>query len=266
MTRHRFAATVAAGIAFLGLLPHSATFAAGLFSDLADGEVSASVAAGGIVDGGGSVGSTGPAVIRSGGPNGDGNAGGNTYNNVVLPFQLPSLGAVAAPFTGATFTAFSAGGDNIFGSANMDLYGLGVRTSPTILGSDFYLGGAPDTTDAILIQDNYRGTVGGSSPADGTAFSTNATGDAALLAYLNVQYASGANAGNYVFLRVSPDNTDIFFKYQSFHAADDANAAVRPVITYTAAVVVPETGALPLLLMGLGSLPLGIALRRRLAH
>ncbi len=265
MIRHRFAAVVAAGIGLFSLSCGSATYAADLFSDLADSEVFTSVAAGGIVDGGGSVGGTGSAVIASGGPNGDGNPGGNTYNSVVFPFQLPSLGAVAAPFTAATFTAFSAGGDNIFSSANMDLYGLGVRTAPTVLGGDFYLGATPDTTDAFLIQDNYRTNTGGSSPADGTPFNTTTTGNANLLTYLNVQYASGANAGRYVFLRVSPDNTDIFFKYQSFRSADNGNAAVRPRINYTAAVV-PEAGALPLLLAGLGALPLGIMLCRRVAH
>jgi hypothetical protein len=119
----------------------------------------------------------------------------------VFVFQLPDFGNEPEPFSNATFQF------NIEGQTNtppdIDLYGLGRRASPDVLGSDYYGGTtAPDPTDAMLLEDNIL--------FNGKAFGLTQTshqGSEALKDYLNTQYASGAGAGEYVFLRLSSNST-----------------------------------------------------------
>lgn len=119
--------------------------------------------------------------------------------SAVLVFQLPNLGAVPSPFTSSLlrFHLSSKTGT----PPNADLYGLGRRASATVLASDYYGQTATaDPADATLIQKNILT----SSTANGIV-STGST-SAALKNYLNAQYAGGAGAGEYVFLRLSSDS------------------------------------------------------------
>lgn len=115
----------------------------------------------------------------------------------VYVFQLPDMGAVANPFKTSTFTFHVSGKDNVLG--NNDLYGLGRRNSPTVLGSDYY--GQSTTADssdatrlqtAVLTDEIPLGLV-----------TTSGAGSTALLNYLNARYESGAGIGKYVFLRLN---------------------------------------------------------------
>ena len=115
----------------------------------------------------------------------------------VYVFQLPDLGAVADPFTNAFFSFnFSASEGTL---KDNDLYGLGRRGSAAVLGSDYYGQTATsDPSDATFLQANIltNGTPLGT-------LETSSDGSAALLAYLNTQYDSGAGIGEYVFLRLN---------------------------------------------------------------
>ena len=198
------------------------------------------------------------AVMRVGATNSV-NPGGA---NVLLVFQLPDFGAVANPFVTADFglNLFSVNGPPSF---NVDLYGLGIQSSATlilgngVLATDrFYESNTVDA-NATLIQLDFTIPGAGASPG---FKNTNATGDANLLTYLNTLYGSGTGAGQYVVLRANPDvdagNAIVGYNYSAADAGATANAtgpgtAFDPVITYAA---VPEPSSAVLLLGALGML------------
>jgi autotransporter-associated beta strand protein len=144
----------------------------------------------------------------------------------VFVVQLPNLGAVANPFTSAAFRFHLA---SVTGTPpSVDLYGLGRRASTTVLAGDYYGQTATvDTSDATLIQNNLLVST---TP---TGFvSTSAT---ALKNYLNAQYASGAGAGLYVFLRLSTDSVPtgaVRYAVTSAEGAVSGAPDTRPQIIY----------------------------------
>lgn len=180
---------------------------------------------------------------------------------VVQRFVLPTLGA-GEFFTSATFTVpvgvFFNGGSN---GNDVDLFGLPATTATTPLASFA-------TDPATLIQDTFIDdtVVVTTDPRTLYFVDTDTTGDSALLAYLNTQYAGGANAGLSIYLRFSPDpGTGGFDGYDiynttgtpeggNFTAAQTGDA----LITYT---VVPEPSVALTLASGLGLL--GLVRRRR---
>ena len=128
-----------------------------------------------------------------------GSGGSSPYVDscVVYVFQLPALGVIANPFTETSLTFNYAGKDGTL--KRCDLYGLGRRASSTVVASDYYGSNtALDTTDATRLQ---TGIVTDTLPFG--LISTSVSGSTALLNYLNAQYASGAGAGQYVFLRLN---------------------------------------------------------------
>ncbi len=115
----------------------------------------------------------------------------------VYVFQLPSAGAVNNPFITADFSFNYVSKSTAL--KNNDLYGLGRRAAATVLGSDYYGRTAvDDLTDATVIQ---AGILVDATPEG--IITTSATGGTSLRNYLNAQYAGGAGAGQYVFLRVN---------------------------------------------------------------
>lgn len=115
----------------------------------------------------------------------------------VYVFRLPELGAVSNPFISADFTFNYVGKSGTL--KNNDLYGIGRRSTPTVLGSDYYGRTATlDPTDATRIQTSV---LTDSTPLGPVTTSTAAS--TSLRNYLNAQYAGGAGAGEYVFLRIN---------------------------------------------------------------
>lgn len=147
----------------------------------------------------------------------------------VYVFQLPDLGAVAAPFVTADFRFNFASLEGT--PPNVDLYGLGRRNSPAVLAQDYYGGTTTvDTSDATFLQHNIL-----TSGAATGLISTNTSGGTALASYLNSQYAGGAGVGESVFLRLSTDTPPGGVKRYTLTAADSGSSGApdtRPQIIY----------------------------------
>ena len=114
----------------------------------------------------------------------------------VYVFRLPDLGPRSSPFTSASFTFECVAKQG--GLHDNDLYGLGRRSEPEVLPGDYY--GRTGTVDpaASLLQ---AGILTDDSPIG--MINTSPAGNNALRDYLNTQYASGAGAGEFVFLRLN---------------------------------------------------------------
>lgn len=171
-----------------------------------------------------------------------GSAGGITGRDrcAVFPFQLPNLGPVENPFTTAAFTVNYEGKEND-PLGNISVYGIGSRPSNTILGTDYWAATPSlDPTDATLLQS----TLIPSGSSEFGLKTTDENGSANLLAYLNAQYAGGAGAGRYVFLRLAADTTQAGgtsrYRITSANGALAAsNNALWPRLTYSAIAQTP---------------------------
>ncbi|MCX6858001.1 MAG: hypothetical protein NTV80_24200, partial [Verrucomicrobia bacterium] len=144
----------------------------------------------------------------------------------VFVLQLPNLGAVANPFTSAAFRFHL---ESVTGTPpSVDLYGLGRRANAAVLAGDYYGQTATvDTSDATLILNNLLLST--------TPTGFVSTSAAALKNYLNAQYASGAGAGQYVFLRLSTDAVPSGIVRYSVTSAEGAVSGApdtRPQIIY----------------------------------
>lgn len=185
---------------------------------------------------------------------------------IIFPFQLPTLapGEVFATAKlsltlmekGNVRIAGSPGSGGVAPSYGIDLYGLGSsRSNAEVLVGDFYQGATPQV-GATMLQ---------------SAFITNATplglvefSGSALVDYLNAQYDNGANAGQWIFLRLNPNvgtgiANDQRYRFSMADYSNPPNAwtAVIPQIEYTA---IPEQSAFALLAI---SLAVVLTFRRR---
>jgi hypothetical protein len=165
----------------------------------------------------------------------------------IYPFQLPSLGAVTNPFTSASLSVVVGSiSSNLPAGTVIDLDGLPSRATPTALGADY---SATPSTAGNAIQagsDAFLPTT----VSTGTK-TTSSSGSANLLGYLNEHYASGAGAGQYVFLRVEPSSVSNGAAGYNIDA-NESGPSFAPTITYTA---LPEPATLGLLsLCGAGLL------------
>jgi hypothetical protein len=119
---------------------------------------------------------------------------------------------------------------------------LGYRSSSTVLVGDFFVGAyGTDGTDATAIQADFGiSWAPGESTSAAGVYSTNATGDTALVTYLNAQYTAGAQAGDYVFLRFNPDTVQSTNNYWTIASGD---SATPPVLTITTGGGTPSNAA-----------------------
>ena len=174
----------------------------------------------------------------------------------VIPFALPTR-APGFKVSAATFSILE-GLSPVTVTTATDLYGLGFRTSATVVTSDFYMGTAADVkdaTDATLIKAAFS-TAGGYYAASAVLSDASAS----LVSYLNAQYDAGAVAGNFVFLRVNPQVFTTANRLALSCSESTLNSgANRPTLDITFASV-PEPTSLALL--GLSAVAL---LRRRRA-
>jgi hypothetical protein len=187
--------------------------------------------------------------------------GGFDYSDVYV-FQLPTL-AAGQQIASADFTFYDAASGSIY---NTDLYGLGFRTSPTVLATDWYSG--PNDTHNTRLE---SGIISPSFTFSGL-LTTSSTADVALVTYLNSQYSAGAVGGDFVFLRLSSnvsggtnlyvnsvDNADLAYTLNNAYPGTlsywQGLYSPRMDVTFTAASSpTPEPGTVAEALIGLGLL------------
>ena len=175
----------------------------------------------------------------------------------VYAFQLPSLGNLNNPFASATLglTFYAKDGTPTF---NVDLYGLGLSASPTVLAGDYYSGSGDTTPGVTRLEAGILTPTTSMTSADSpnNVFSTD------LSAYLNTAYDGGANAGDYVILRFSATqsgiNTDVNYHIES--NPGNGTPGDLPQISYSLTSV-PEPSAIAM--CGLASLATVMMIRRR---
>jgi hypothetical protein len=184
------------------------------------------------------------------GPDGPGAYG---LTAIVLPFQLPDLGAVVDPFTSASLGVNLNPNTGDANSTPIDLYGLQrISSSPAVLPGDWYRGASPDPT-ATLIQASFLTPASPQSWGAPNNF-TDPAGDAGLLSFMNAAYAGGVGANQFIFLRLNY-SSDTFATGQDNYNINVAESdpgggnpnAEDPVINYTA---IPEPATAVLLLVG----------------
>jgi autotransporter-associated beta strand protein len=173
---------------------------------------------------------------------------GSGLTTAVIPFKLPNFGAVANPFSSASFgvNLYQKGGATV---TDLDLYGVRVSTSSLIATTDWYNGAAPDP-NATLIQASFltpASTTTSVGPLSGPNNLTDAAGSAALLAYLNSAYNGGAGAGQFVFLRVSygSDSFASGWDAYNFSTRNSGLEGDAPVVNFTSTTtpIAPPDGS-----------------------
>lgn len=145
-------------------------------------------------------------------------------HSVVHIFQIPPS-IVSDPtqqFSSATYTTRLGSGSAM--SLNVDLYGLGYDTTPTLLGSDFYEGSLDSNNP--LIQNDF---ITPSIPANAVVSSSNG----ALVNYLNGVLATARADGTstaYAFLRNSLDG----YTWSGIYVLgmNEATTAYQPTLSY----------------------------------
>lgn len=142
----------------------------------------------------------------------------------VFPFELPELPA-GQTVIGAVFTIKLEGITN-GPSGVVDLYGLDYRSTSTVsAATDFYEGTYNgDATASTGLMSSFATT---SSPTNTIMLHSSAN----LTNYINAQYTAGAGEGDFVFLRLSPSNTNVDDnRYWIFSSANSTTSANRPTL------------------------------------
>lgn len=159
---------------------------------------------------------------------------GGASLSIVYPFEIPALDGAVTAASLELFLTQLADSPNFA----VDLYGLPYRESPAVLQSDFYSGafGGDATPEVVAIADNLL------TPSSPTSSSVNLTDSVALKDYINAQLQNGAVAGDYLFLRLSPDFTPPPTGAIGYYvaAAEYANSSQRPQLTLTTDGVSPQ--------------------------
>lgn len=175
-----------------------------------------------------------------------------TEGALVIAFEIPALpaGASITSVTAQFYLDGLANASSIQGDA--DLYGLGKRSSASVQGSDYYLGAYDgDSTDATALQ---NALVTKNSPVGAVSLNTNA--QTALKNYFTTQYANGAGAGQYLFLRINHQTEQLTSRYWTFATSENATSSKRPTITVYYDVTPAAPSGLSAATTGSGSIAL----------
>lgn len=131
----------------------------------------------------------------------------DTVNHIVIPFKLPDLGS--GGFLEAELTINVLGGDlGEAGRIPVQLFAIpGARVSPVTLAEDVVDGANNALTNGYLMKSGFLNSATMLDSIVGTG-ETGLTAEG-LGYWLNEAYAAGANAGKYVFIRLSPSALDV---------------------------------------------------------
>ena len=177
---------------------------------------------------------------------GDDNAAYNKADQcAVLVFRLPDLGGQFITNANLTANMYASlpGGTDPF-PKGIDLYAVRRSSSSTVTTNDYGFKGFGSGT---LIQNNVM-TMTNNGTYGRAPYETDAGGDAALANWLNVQYASGAGTGDYVFLRYELDGNTV---NQIKITSADNTSNPPPVLTLFTGASMPEEATTSLTQFGI---------------
>ncbi len=141
----------------------------------------------------------------------------------IYAFTLPDFGGIANPFVEAALNFNYVTKQNAL--RDNDLYGLGSRSSPVVLPTDYYGKTADlDPTDATLIQ--------AAALTDSTPYGEVTSSGTGLVNYLNAEYAAGSGAGRTVFLRLNSAGEKTGIRRATLSMAEDAVPGNRPRVDF----------------------------------
>ncbi|MEM9118186.1 MAG: PEP-CTERM sorting domain-containing protein [Cyanobacteria bacterium P01_F01_bin.56] len=210
------------------------------------------------------------ARLFSAPPNlGTGNAaapGGGRWNGYMV-FELPDLLGETLTSASLDFSAFIDASVNAPVNINADIWGVGFTTGFAPILENYDGDDANDGNPGnVRIQDNILTPSSLVGVGNRTSISTDATGDANLLAYLNTFYDAnpGYTGGSFAHLRLNHDApASLGNKIERYIV--DSNASDSPTLTLTTstAEAVPE----PASILGLAAMAgIGVVTRRKLAQ
>ncbi len=132
---------------------------------------------------------------------------------MVIPVQIPTVS-----MGGFTEGDFDARLISIVNSPswNVDLYGLPFRTAADVLAGDYFAGADDATSGVVKIADDFITA----STAPGSV-RTPESASATLIGYINDQITAGAVAGDYLFFRLNPDDTNVGGAIVNVFSADN---------------------------------------------
>lgn len=245
----------------MNIIPHRALIALSIFALVPASQAAIITINGSTLDGGiqkdGGLLPTGDADVRVGSANNSSNDDAAAIYIFALPDLADGEAVLSASFS-FTLTSITT---NV-PPGNADLWALDVRSSTSILASDYYQGAfnGDSNTAATAIQDDIL-TTSMNSGGSNQSITTDTAGSTALIDYLNTQYTAGAGNGDYVFLRINLDSTS-HSNYKYYNVAM-ANSGKIPTLSFETGAAVPEPSMIGLWISISG---LGLLCRRRLRH
>ena len=159
-------------------------------------------------------------------PNGDAN-----LTSIVIPFRLPDI-PMGKEITGAKLKVYVNFGRE-WTNTNLDLYGLKYRSAPDISTDDYYSGsyGNGNGSDTP-IADDFISKNSSLGNLDSPRWEETSLDEGTLLVnYIKEQYAAGAKAGDYLFIRLSVDN--LTMTGSQFFGISDATMSEPPELSLT---------------------------------
>lgn len=171
--------------------------------------------------------------------------GHNSTHGLMSVFHMFALPAIpAGEVVTSASLSFQLTKVQSFGAdlANGDLFALDFRSTPSVTIADHYEGsfsGSTDTgiQDDIITRLSSLGTI-----------TTDATGSANLVSYVNTQISNGATSGDFLIFRYNIDDSiATSSRYYSIAMADHSTEAFRPVLSLTtqpSVIAVPEPSVL----------------------
>lgn len=161
----------------------------------------------------------------------------NQWRNGVLVFQLPDISATDILNVTLSVYLDSLSGTPTFGT---DLYAIGVRPEKDVLATEGYAGSLDTSSGVVLLQSDFI------TPTDSVGrITTSADGSIDLTGYIISQLESG-KAGQYLFLRLSPDIAVAPENIVGYNiaTADNTDLSKLPELVFTYAIPEPSHVAL----------------------
>lgn len=151
--------------------------------------------------------------------------------SAIIPFEIPEI-PEGSEITSASLKVYVSFGRE-WTNCNVDLYGLSFQTSSAISSSDYFSGvfGTGNGSD-YGIEDDFFSKNADLGTLDTERFEeTSTVANEKLVTYIKEQLTAGAEAGDYLFLRLSVDLPDMTGYH--YFKVEDAASENPPVLSLT---------------------------------